>query len=50
MINQYECLRCKYKTDKLQNMRYHLNKKINVKKLIQNQYHILMKKYMNYHY
>ena len=26
MITQYECMRCKYKTDKLQNMKYHLNK------------------------
>ena len=27
MINQYECLRCKYNTDKLYNIKYHLNKK-----------------------
>ena len=26
MITQYECMRCKYKSDKLQNMKYHLNK------------------------
>jgi len=33
MINQYECLRCKYITHKLQNIKYHLNKKNKCEKI-----------------
>jgi hypothetical protein len=33
MSNQYECLRCKYNTDKLKNMKYHLNKRTKCEKI-----------------